>query len=627
MFTSLSFAETSKYMDQIPKDCIYPSSILSNTDIPPINGGFSVVSFHKSPKFPFIVSKKTVHGSFNESLSREFIIPSKFKYPTILRPFGIIDPKDSYQKLQILTEYKSGGTLWDMIQKEKNGKHPINWNSTQKSIVFYGIVKAIDFIHKYNYMHLDLKADNVLLDENLEPFLIDFTCLSNADEKDLEHKIHGNPIFQPPEARQHIFHFESDYYGLGIMRYQMEEMENPFSNEQEHMMIHEKQTGKVFSYKVPGLTANLLNPDPKQRPKPETIAYGMESHLFLFKGTNIGEFDKYVHKLRLREQAMFTYDMSQLETVIAANNGIATAQFIAYHYLDDIEYLINAANQNSILAKTELKYCLFYGKGIAKNIEMALKIPSFIIDDNIFFQTKLMYPDDNFASIYNLASEANDAYLFAEYQVIHPQKSDGLILYLAANIIQESNAYDVYDIARMYLQSYRCGFFPAVDKIIRMMKDRIIRIDIRFIINAANRNSITALQWLFEENMKGLIMAFNRDEALWALDRILELLVAPLDRQFLVEYFYSTNQLNETMKLLTSAYNRTPLENYIYSMILYEGKVIARDDNESLYLLVLSVMGGYHEAGYELRRRYPGRFFMLSMSERAAFPKFLKNII
>ena len=616
-------------MARIPKNCIYPSSILLDSDIPPISGGFSIISFHNSNQYPYKIARKTVIGdiSFHQALFREFANPYSLKYPTILRPFGIINPKDSQHKLQILSEYKSGGTLWNMILKEKTYSHPRTWNATQKSIVFYGIVKAVDFINKHGFMHLDLKADNILLDENLEPFLIDFTFLSKIDDKDLERRIQGNPLFQPPESRKKIFHVENDWYGLGILRYQMEELDNPYSNEQDHIMWQEKETGKKFSSKITSLTAQLLNPDPKQRPSPEFIASLMEKHFFLFEGTDNDVFDNFMHKLRMREHVMFKNNMSKHEIITAAMNGIASAQYIAYHLLNDITYLINAANQNSILAKTELKLCLLNGNGIAKDVESALKIPSFIIDDKTYFLTKFRYPDENIGTLYNLSSEANDAYLFAEYKTIIPGREDALILYLGANIIQESSAYDVRDLALMYLQSYQCGFVPAADKIINMMNENIIQVDLDFILDAASKNSFAALQWLLEQSTKGEIIGYSKEEINSLLNKIIKLLEFPLQRQFLVEYFYKSNQYHEAIKLLQSSEERTATENYIYSLILNKGIEIAKDPFESLRSLVISVLDGCEDAVYEIRSRYSHSFFyQFEEKEGDLYRKFYNRI-
>ena len=266
--------EILKAMDEIPKECLFSPKVLTLTDLPIATGGYSTITFHKCSEKNFIVAQKTVAitQNFNDTIKSEFIYPYHLKYPTILRPFGVMDPKLNGYKVQILSRYMPGGTVWEMIQKERHKTAPSMWDGTRKSIVFYGIVKAIDFVNKQHFLHLDVKSDNVILDSNLEPYLMDFTLLSPQKDKGMKLMDQGNPIFQAPEAKNKQFDVENDWYGLGLLRYQMETLDNPFHDLPTQALWYAKETGKKFSQNTTSLTSQLMNPDPKKRPSPELVA-------------------------------------------------------------------------------------------------------------------------------------------------------------------------------------------------------------------------------------------------------------------------------------------------------------------------------------------------------------------
>ena len=622
-----SIAFALKAMDEIPKECLFSPKVLTLTDLPIATGGYSTITFHKCSEKNFIVAQKTVAitQNFNDTIKSEFIYPYHLKYPTILRPFGVMDPKLNGYKVQILSRYMPGGTVWEMIQKERHKTAPLMWDGTRKSIVFYGIVKAIDFVNKQHFLHLDVKSDNVILDSNLEPYLMDFTLLSPQKDKGMKLMDQGNPIFQAPEAKNKQFDVENDWYGLGLLRYQMETLDNPFHDLPTQALWYAKETGKKFSQNTTSLTSQLMNPDPKKRPSPELVASLMEKHLFLFDHTDTDAFDRYVHELRLKEQYIFSEEMTKEERITAANNGIATAQYLAFHDTNDISYLIKAAKQNSILAKTELKELILDGHITDMNITEALNIPSFFTNEKSQFLSMNDSYDVDVGSSYDLASEAIDASLFLKYQKLQPKKGDGLLLFLRANCIQEDFALDPYELASMYYDAYRCGCIAAASKLIDMMEQKILEVDLQFILEAANNHSIHALIWLIDSNMKGENLAQNNEGAIDALQKLIDYLGYPLQRQFLAEFLYKTGRIVDALTVLLSTTERNAAEDFILSCILKEGEYIASDYFESINLTIASAEKGCTDAIQSLLKECPSSLLSLWRKE-SKLKKLFRNI-
>ena len=100
-----------------------------------------------------------------KSLRREISILKKLDHKNIIK---IMDCHESKSKYYIVLEYCNGGNLYQYVRdyKKKNNKL-LNELYIQK--LLQQIAPALEYMHKNNIIHRDMKLDNILLNFNSYP--------------------------------------------------------------------------------------------------------------------------------------------------------------------------------------------------------------------------------------------------------------------------------------------------------------------------------------------------------------------------------------------------------------------------------------------------------------------------
>jgi WD40 repeat protein len=96
------------------------------------------------------------------------------------------------------------------------------------------IAEAVDYAHRLDVLHLDLKPGNVLLDENGEPMVADFGLAKRLDEalSAESGEVSGTPSYMAPEQARveaQCLSMATDIYGLGAILYECLVGRPPFS--------------------------------------------------------------------------------------------------------------------------------------------------------------------------------------------------------------------------------------------------------------------------------------------------------------------------------------------------------------------------------------------------------------
>lgn len=160
------------------------------------------------------VAYKEIPSSQKDFIEREKQILSSMNYPSIISLYGLIEPDEEKEESVVLLPYAPNGDLDKMLQKEgkkKNGA-PKGWDYTQRCIVLYGIAMGMFKLHEHEIIHRDLKPQNILLDNDLEPWITDFELSKFVDPNQslFQSMTVGTPYYMSPESLNESNEVEGD---------------------------------------------------------------------------------------------------------------------------------------------------------------------------------------------------------------------------------------------------------------------------------------------------------------------------------------------------------------------------------------------------------------------------------
>ena len=135
----------------------------------------------------------------------------------------------------LVMEYISGGTLRDAM----NQKLP--WQTA--AAVLAPVARALEYVHRQQIVHRDVKPSNILLQEDFRPMLSDFGILKLLETK--EEKVSsaigvgvGTPEYMSPEQGMgRDVDFRADIYSLGLVFYELVTGQKPFTADTPMAMV------------------------------------------------------------------------------------------------------------------------------------------------------------------------------------------------------------------------------------------------------------------------------------------------------------------------------------------------------------------------------------------------------
>ncbi|MBP6209211.1 MAG: protein kinase [Anaerolineales bacterium] len=191
-------------------------------------GGMATVYRAHDPSFGRevaikVLPREMMHDpQFRSRFEREVKMVAGLEHPSIV---PVYDVGNEDGQPYFVMRYMTGGSLADKIAE---GKVTIE----ETAVIIEKIAQGLTYAHKKGIIHRDLKPDNILFDDNGEPFISDFGIakLSESSGSLTGGGIIGTPAYMSPEQAQGSdLDSRSDVYGLGVIVYQMLSGQQPYN--------------------------------------------------------------------------------------------------------------------------------------------------------------------------------------------------------------------------------------------------------------------------------------------------------------------------------------------------------------------------------------------------------------
>ncbi|XP_012496718.1 PREDICTED: serine/threonine-protein kinase N1 [Propithecus coquereli] len=187
---------------------------------------------------------------------------TKAGHPFLVNLFGCFQTPEH---VCFVMEYSAGGDLMLHIHSDV---------FSEPRAVFYSacVVLGLQFLHEHKIVYRDLKLDNLLLDTEGYVKIADFgLCKEGMGYGDRTSTFCGTPEFLAPEVLTDTSYTRAvDWWGLGVLLYEMLVGESPFPGDDEEEVFDsivndEVRYPRFLSAEAIGIMRRLLRRNPERR--------------------------------------------------------------------------------------------------------------------------------------------------------------------------------------------------------------------------------------------------------------------------------------------------------------------------------------------------------------------------
>ncbi|KAJ4831512.1 hypothetical protein Tsubulata_004745 [Turnera subulata] len=221
-----------------------------------------------------------------DGIRREVQTMSLIDHPNVLRAHCSFT---AGHNLWVVMPYMAGGSCLHIMKSA----YPEGFEEPVIATLLRETLKALVYLHAHGHIHRDVKAGNILIDNNGTVKLADFgvsACMfDTGDRQRSRNTFVGTPCWMAPEVMQqlHGYDFKADIWSLGITALELAHGHAPFSKYPPMKVLLmtlqnappglDYERDKRFSKSFKELVAACLVKDPKKRPSSEKL---LKHHFF-----------------------------------------------------------------------------------------------------------------------------------------------------------------------------------------------------------------------------------------------------------------------------------------------------------------------------------------------------------
>uniref|UniRef100_A0A1B6CBB5 non-specific serine/threonine protein kinase n=1 Tax=Clastoptera arizonana TaxID=38151 RepID=A0A1B6CBB5_9HEMI len=237
-------------------------------------GNFAVVKLarHRITKTEVaikIIDKSQLDAVNLEKVYREVDIMKQLDHPHIIKLYQVMETKNM---IYIVSEYASQGEIFDYIAR--HGR--MTEGAARRK--FWQILSAVEYCHNRRVVHRDLKAENLLLDANMNIKIADFGFSNYYNPNEQLATWCGSPPYAAPEVFEGKKYIgpEIDIWSLGVVLYVLVCGALPFDGSTLHTLRDRVLSGRFripyfMSSDCESLIRKMLVLDPSKRYSVEQI--------------------------------------------------------------------------------------------------------------------------------------------------------------------------------------------------------------------------------------------------------------------------------------------------------------------------------------------------------------------
>ncbi|ORY52703.1 kinase-like protein [Rhizoclosmatium globosum] len=215
-----------------------------------------------------------------DELRREIQIMSLSRHPNLLPVYGSFV---NGPKLFIVTPFLSAGSLLDIMKTA----YPHGIDEQCIVTILKQALQGLEYLHKNGLIHRDVKAGNLLMDEDglvqLADFGVSSSLMETGERKGNRKTFVGTPCWMAPEVmEQSGYDYKADIWSFGITALELSTGHAPFAKypplkvmmmtlQNEPPTLDRDQTYNKYSKSFKDLIDCCLQKDPTKRPTAEKL--------------------------------------------------------------------------------------------------------------------------------------------------------------------------------------------------------------------------------------------------------------------------------------------------------------------------------------------------------------------